>query len=257
MTTVLVTGASGRLGRILRRHLACLDGVTLRLLDKRDDGDADVAIADLAEASARWAALFENVDAVIHLAANSNQHAGWAELAAPNLDATVNLYRAAAEHGVGHVVLASSIWAAAGRRGQAGPIDARVNDPGGNAYGATKIFAERIAHASWRSHGIATTILRIGAVGAPGAANGLLRGFDAEARLSPRDLCGGVERALRTPPQGVRTMNLISHNADARFTLDEAEAAIGYVPLDHFAAPPARARFGLRRLLRRPGATKS
>ena len=234
MGTILITGAAGRLGQVLRAHLT-RDGIALRLID-RVGGDPAILEADLAEVSPAWIALFDGVDAVVHLAANGHPAARWAELVGPNIDAVLNVYRAAAAAGVAHVVLASSIWAAAGRRGDGGAIDAGVNDPGDNAYGASKIVAERIARDFQRSHGVATTILRIGAYSPDMGPARLTRGWDAEARLSRRDFCEGMERAIRSAPDGVRTLNLLSENAGRRFTLDEAREAIGFVPADRFDA---------------------
>jgi uronate dehydrogenase len=248
MLTILITGAAGTLGQLLHAHLAQADDITLRLLDRKQS-DGPVETFDLTDAAAGWSPLLAGADAVIHLAANPDPRAGWADLAGPNIDAVLNLYRAAAQQRVPHVILASSIWATAGRRHDGGPIDAMVRDPGDNPYGTTKLLAERIAHAHWRSDGIATTILRIGAYSPTGSTGGLRKGWDLEARLSPHDLCAGMDRSIRAPAQGVRTLNLISRNDHARFTLDEAEATIGYVPRDHFAAPPATAP--LRRLLAR------
>lgn len=239
MATLLITGASGTLGKVLRAHFARAGDIELRLLDRDDGGDPAIARVDLATEPSAWASLLEGVDVVLHLAANASPAATWPELIGPNVDAVLNLYHAAAARRVPHIVLASSIWAAAARRGNAGPIHANEGDAGDSPYGASKLVAERIAHAAWQSDGIAGTILRIGAYSPGGSARGLQRGWDAEARLSPRDLCAGVERAVRRRPQGVRTLNLISGNARARFTLDEAEAAIGYVAQDHHPAPSA------------------
>lgn len=249
MVSVAITGASGTVGQVLRAHFARADDVALRLVDRDARGDPAVEIFDLTADLVEWTGFLGGVDVVIHLAANSSPQAQWADLRGPNLDAALNLYRAAAEQGVRHVVLASSIWAAAARQLDSWPIGAAEMDSGTNPYGASKLFAERVAHAYWRSDRVATTILRIGALSLAGSTGGLRRGWDMEARLSPRDLCAAVDRAVRAPANGVRTLNLISRNEGARFTLHEAEAEIGYVPQDHFAAVPAVSR--LRALIGR------
>lgn len=250
MATILITGAAGKIAAALRPHLAARHGIVLRLVDKAAGNDLELHHADLTEAGSAWTSLLEGADAVIHLAANASPDANWPELTGPNIDATLNLYRAAAARKVPHVILASSIWAAAGRCADTAAIDAACQDPGGNPYGASKLIAERIAQGFWRSDGIATTVLRIGAFTTAPASDGLRAGWDAEARLSPRDLCGAVDCALRIPPDGVRTLNLISHNIGARFTLDEARETIGFVPQDHFATPKRSLRAGLRGLFK-------
>lgn len=235
---------------MLRAHLSGIDDVALRLVDRAECGDPAILIADLAVWSPAWATRFEGADVVVHLAANGHPAAGWPALVGSNVDAVLNVYLAAAAHKVPHVVLASSLWAAAGRRNDRAPIDAGDADPGDNAYGASKIVGERIAHSFWQSHGVASTILRIGAYSSDMGPARLTRGWDAEARLSRRDLCAAVELAVRGAPEGVRVLNLISANAGARFTLDEARAAIGFVPMDRFEAQGAEPLLRrMRRLL--------
>ena len=255
MTTVLITGTSGKLGRELRDHLSAMDGVVLRLTDKRPGDDDLIAQADLATRSQGWAGLLGGVNIVVHLAANADPAARWPELVAANVDAPLNLYLEAARHGVSHIVLASSIWVAAARRDDRGPIAADDADPGGSAYGASKLFAERIAHAFWLAHGVGTTILRIGAF-TPEPRPAPASDWDRAARLSRRDLCHAVELAVRDATDGVRTVNLISHNEDPRFTLDEARDLLGFVPQDRFADTRrgdllARAIGRIRRLIKR------
>ncbi len=192
----------------------------------------------MAVPSPDWSDMLADVDVIVHFAGNAHPKAGWPDMVGPNIDAPLNLYLAAARHGVRHIVLASSIWVCAGRRSDRAAIDARDADPGDSRYGATKLFAERLAHGFWLSDRIATTILRIGAYKADGeTVAGLTQGWDAETRLSSRDLCEGVRLAIGRTPEGVCTINLLSRNQNARFTLHEAEEAIGYVPQDRFETP--------------------
>ena len=65
--TILITGASGNLGRKLSQHLA--GRYALRLLD-RTARQPEVVTADLSVWEPGWVELFQGVDAVVHLAAN-------------------------------------------------------------------------------------------------------------------------------------------------------------------------------------------
>ncbi len=76
--TVLITGASGNLGRKLRA--AWQNFYDLVLIDRvADPDDPDVIVADLSELDEHWITHFHGVDTVIHLAANPNDSASWDE----------------------------------------------------------------------------------------------------------------------------------------------------------------------------------
>ncbi|MDP3660984.1 NAD(P)-dependent oxidoreductase [Phenylobacterium sp.] len=240
---VVITGAAGGIGTQLRAHLEARGGYELRLLDIDPRGDPHIIQADLSLMDDRWIAQFEGADAVVHLAANPQPNATWDALIAPSVDAVLNVYLAAAHHKVGRVVLASSIWAMAARLADAGPIEAAAQpDPGANAYGASKLFAERVAYAMWRAHGVPTVALRIG--GMREAADAIdVWGYGCW--LSVRDGCQGLELAIRAPIEGVLVANLTSANAGSRWSLETTREALGFAPQDGVAAsrnatrPPA------------------
>ena len=106
---LLLTGAAGGLGRVLRPRLAaCCD--TLRVRDIADLGAAgpneEVMPARL-EDKAAMLALLDHVDAVVHLGGISTEKAFEGILEA-NIRGTFNLYEAARIHGAHRIVFASS-----------------------------------------------------------------------------------------------------------------------------------------------------
>ncbi|GAA3239281.1 hypothetical protein GCM10020256_60250 [Streptomyces thermocoprophilus] len=104
--TVLLTGAAGGLGTLLRDLLPGY-GHTLRLLDVRPvEGAPDAVTADLADSGALREAV-RGVDAIIHLAGISLE-APFEKILKANIEGTYNLYEAAREEGVRRVVFASS-----------------------------------------------------------------------------------------------------------------------------------------------------
>jgi nucleoside-diphosphate-sugar epimerase len=232
--TVVLTGAAGNIGSKLRSHLEAKGDCALRLIDRAGGSDAAIVEADLGQRDSGWSACFAGADVVVHLAGNGDPGAEWADLVAPNVDGVVNLYLAARDHGVSRVVLASSVWAMAARRADRGTISAAAPAPGDSRYGASKLFAEQLAPAFWRSAGISTVILRLGhcakGINQPVAGER----WDDECWLSNRDLCDGLDRALRSERPGVSLVNLTSRNGARRWTLDEARAILGYVPRDAF-----------------------
>src|ERR1700730_6013132 len=103
--TVLITGATGSVGSKLRTHFAALD-VRLRLLCLNPKRDPAVMTVDLSAYDEIWARQFVDVDAVIHLAGDPYVTASWASVQL-NIDLTLNVFRAAQNHGSRRIVVAS------------------------------------------------------------------------------------------------------------------------------------------------------
>lgn len=116
---VLVTGATGFVGRGLIR--ACVDsgGVDVVAALRNAQGDAEphvdaVIIGDISDAANNWGSLLEGVDVIVHLAGRAHvvgeAHAGaLAKFRAVNLEGTTALARQARDNGVKRFILVSSI----------------------------------------------------------------------------------------------------------------------------------------------------
>ncbi|EHR71270.1 NAD dependent epimerase/dehydratase family protein [Burkholderiales bacterium JOSHI_001] len=159
---LLLTGAAGGLGQVLRPRLAaCCD--TLRVSDIADLGAAgpgeEVMPAPLQDKAAVMA-LLQGVDAVVHLGGVSTEHAFETILPA-NIVGTYHLYEAARVHGVKRIVFASSNHVT-GFYKQSETIDAtRPVRPDGY-YGLSKAFGENLAQFYFDRYGLETVSLRIG-----------------------------------------------------------------------------------------------
>lgn len=104
--TVLLTGAAGGLGTLMRDLLPSY-GYELRLLDLLPiEGEPDAITADLTDRAALREAV-RGVDAIIHLAGISLEST-FDKILKANIEGTYNLYEAAREEGVGRIVFASS-----------------------------------------------------------------------------------------------------------------------------------------------------
>lgn len=104
--TVLLTGAAGGVGTLMRELLPPY-GYRLRLFDQRPvDGEPDAITAELADTEALRAAA-DGVDAIVHLAGISLE-APFEEILRANIEGTYRLYEAARAAGVRRVVFASS-----------------------------------------------------------------------------------------------------------------------------------------------------
>lgn len=228
---VVVTGSSGRIGALLCNHLKASD--RFDLVEIADAGPPSVLQADLRRYSPDWAIWFEGADAVVHLASNPTPTIWWDDDLCGNFDMVLNVFHAAAAHAVPRVVIASSVWAMYGQRFDSGYCAPdRAPDPGVSAYGAMKVFSERVARSFHEATGISTVALRIGSfVPEPFASSdpGLSR-WAQECWLSPTDLCRGVERAIVAPNAGFAVVNLCSANCSDRWNSSQEFSKIGYVP---------------------------
>ncbi len=232
--TVLITGASGNLGRKLRDHFATL-GWTLRLLDIDPRGDSAIVAADLSAWNDRWAAQFDGVDAVVHLAGRPSPRTPWVEIVPFNIDLTINAYEAAARARVRRFVFASSNWVVAGHRFAQGPLSAATTPHPINPYGVSKLVGERLGLSYHQRWGLSVVCLRIGfcqrGENRPGPQMGMGRWGQA-MWLSNRDFCHGVERAIAADDIGFEVLNLMSDNPGMRWDIDATKRAIGYAPQD-------------------------
>ncbi len=170
MTRVLVTGASGFIGRAVIAAFA-QTGVTVRAAVRKPPqssfavGVEVMQHPDLAQPF-DWGPLLDGVDQIIHLAGIAHTSRGVAPELYDRINraATAELAAAAARAGVWHFVFVSSIRAQSGpsadhaltERDEAAPTD---------AYGRSKLAAEEAV----RSAGVPFTILRPVLLYGPGA----------------------------------------------------------------------------------------
>ncbi len=224
MATVLVTGAGGSLGRVLVPQLA-ERGDAVRLFDSRPvDLPFETVVGDIRDADAVREAM-RGVDAVVHGAAIHGIHVGtWSaqDFWSINATGTFNVYDAAREHGVPHVVLCSTMavygasaqrsddaWAVVDDEAPVRPVD---------VYGMSKHVCEILARDAARISSIDTVALRLGMfVPETFERYGFRLLFGG---VDDRDVAQAVVRALaHKPADGFAAFNVF---ADVPFTDDEA-----------------------------------
>ena len=230
---LLLTGAAGGLGRVLRPRLkACCD--TLRVSDIAELGDAaageEVRPARLEEKAA-VRALLEGVDAVVHLGGISTEQPFEAILEA-NIRGAFHLYEAARIHSVKRIVFASSNHVT-GFYKQSETIDATMPMRPDGYYGLSKAFGENLAQFYFDRYGVETVSLRIGSSFAEPADRRMLATF-----LSFDDLERLVVAALTAPVAGHSVIYGMSDNRTTWWDNTPARH-IGYRPQD--SAEPFRA----------------
>ena len=159
---LLLTGAAGGLGRVLRprlkRHCA-----VLRVSDVADLGAAGAG-EELVQASledkAAMLDLLAGVDAVVHLGGVSTEHS-FEEILPANIIGAYHVYEAARKRGVRRIVFASSNHVTGFYRQDEviGPKSPMRPD---GYYGLSKAFGENLAQFYWDRYAIETVSLRIG-----------------------------------------------------------------------------------------------
>ena len=245
---VLITGAGGLIGRVLRRELAAV--YDLRLLS-RSPLDVPGYVADVAHLEAIRPA-FENVNSVVHLAASSAVRSGWVDVLPANIVGTYNVFEAARMAGVRQVVFASSSHVTGMYEREAAPeiydvADARVFDEGvpprpDSLYGVSKGFGELLGRYYAEQHGLRAICLRIGMVvddeplrPATESVPEHERGGWLRTRtiwLSQRDCAQLFARALEADQLVYAVVYGTSDNPRQIWDLDGARRLLGYRPLD-------------------------
>ncbi|MEP2717100.1 NAD(P)-dependent oxidoreductase [Pseudophaeobacter sp.] len=162
MTRILLTGAGGGLGKVLRQKLAgsyeLLRLSDLVELDPAQAGE-EVVQCDLADAEAVMA-LAEGCDAIVHLGGMSVENSFDTILNA-NICGTYNIYEAARKQGVGRVLFASSNHAIGFHKRET-RLDASAALRPDSMYGVSKGFGELLARYYFDKYGIETACVRIG-----------------------------------------------------------------------------------------------
>lgn len=226
---VLITGASGNIGKALRSSLQ--HDYRLRLQYQKHaltelSANEESVEADI-EDFAAVTHMIEGVDAIIHLAADSYTYATWEAVRGPNIDGTYNVFEAARLAGVHKIVFASTnhvmgIY----DHEQAWPIHPEQPVRPDGYYGVSKAFGEALARYYADEFKMAMICLRIGWF--------LERPHNETALrmwLSARDLDQLVRLSLETPQQfGIYYG--VSNNQRGKWDIENARHELGYNPVD-------------------------
>lgn len=232
---VLITGATGNIGRKLAAHFRTAE-MQLRLLCRNPDHDPLVLTCDLSVFDESWAHMFEGVDTVLHIAGNPSPWAGWEQIQSANLDLLLNVLAAAQRKGVRRVVFASSNYVMAGRRFGNERLTTDLAPEPINPYGASKLVGERVGKMFAECYGLSFIAFRIGVCQRH---NGNRHGpwipfgrWGQEMWVSDRDLCEAFMCAVADETVGFGVYNLVSDNPGMRWDLQNLRHDLGFVPRD-------------------------
>lgn len=250
---ILVTGAEGVIGTAVREHLAGRYELTSLTLTPQEFPSH---VADIAELDAIRPA-FENVDAVVHLAASPAIETPWDDVHHNNIVGTYNVFEAARSAKVERVVFASSNHAVGMYELDGAPklydldderrYDHTAEIRPDSLYGVSKAYGEALGRFYAERHGLRVFCLRIGAVRATDdptvpSENPLLD-LDADGRrnrmravwLSRRDCAELIARCLDVDDVSWAVVYGVSGNPRRFWDLTHARDLLGWEPQD--AAP--------------------
>ena len=223
---LLLTGASGHLGRVLRPRLRARCDA-LRLSDRAPIDDLlageEFFRVELGDGAA-VCELAAGVDAIVHLGGVSTEQP-WTTILDGNIVGVYHLYEAARRQRVPRIVFASSNHVTGFYRQDQviGPKDPVRPD---GLYGLSKAFGENLAQLYWDRHGIETVSLRIGSAFAAPKDRRMLAtwiSFDDTERL--------IVAALTAPVVGHTVIYGLSDNTTGWWDNTSARH-IGYRPRD-------------------------
>ncbi|TFV64231.1 UNVERIFIED_ORG: NAD(P)-dependent oxidoreductase [Bacillus sp. AZ43] len=226
---VLVTGAAGRIGTVLRGGLPergwavrCLDIVPVA--DERPGEEQFVADATDLVAMVDAA---QGASAVVHLAGISGEST-WPAIRHANIDGTYCALEAARLAGVPRVVLASSNHATGYTPRPDGGLLREADAPHrpDTYYGVSKVAMEGLGSLYADRYGLDVVCLRIGSAFAEPTTTRQLSTW-----LSPADTVSLVHAALSAPAPGFAVVWGVSDNTRNWWDLTAARA-LGYDPQD-------------------------
>lgn len=223
---ILLTGAAGGLGKVLRQTLKPYASM-LRLSDivapQEAGANEEVVICDLADKAA-VDQLVKGVDAILHFGGVSVERP-FEEILGPNIAGTYHIYEAARRHGVKRVIFASSNHVV-GFYKQTETIDALAPRRPDGYYGLSKSYGEDLATFYYDRYGIETLSIRIGS------------SFDEPQNrrmlctwLSYDDLTQLIVKGLEAPNLGHTVVFGMSDNPQVWWD-NRLAAHLGYEPKD-------------------------
>ncbi len=224
---VLMTGASGNLGRMLTKALAAM-GWTLRLTDISPFPDpipanASFTRADLAD-GVTILRLAEGCGTIVHLGGVSTERP-FEDILGPNIKGLHHVYEAARrEHA--RVIFASSNHSV-GFHERTESIAPEASFLPDGFYGLSKAYGELMGRLYWFKHGVESVFIRIGSC-FPEPVNARM----LASWLSYPDLARLIVGCTTTAKVGCRVVWGASDNARMTWWRDDDRGVVGWAPQD-------------------------
>jgi uronate dehydrogenase len=223
MATILLTGAAGGIGTILRPRLT-RPGRTLRLLDvvPVHAGPGEEAVTASVTDMAAMTSACDGVDAIIHLGGIASE-APWDRTLDVNINGTYVVFEAARRAGVPRVIFASSNHAVGFTPRSEFPVPDYAFPAPDTYYGVSKVAGEALAALYSHRYGMDAICVRIlSCFPRPMTARML------STWLSPDDAGRLFEACLTAPSPGFRVIFGVSANTRGGWVSLAEARSLGY-----------------------------
>ena len=242
MKRVLITGISGLIGGVLKEELT--KNYEIFGLDRIPSEDSNLTAADISDYQSILPA-FKDIDTVIHLAANLNVEASWEEVLPSNIIGTYNVFHAARQASVKHIIFASTNRVTHGyekdepyssivagkyeglKPGEFPMISENLPVRPDSFYAVSKLFGENLGRFYYEKYDIPVTCLRIGSVNKSNKPE-LIRDF--ATFCSHRDLAQLVEKCVEADNLTFDIFYGVSQNTWRFWSYENAQSKLGYSP---------------------------
>ena len=227
MKTILLTGASGRIGRCLR--MALRDSYRLILFNRSaidDLGPSETLVrGDTSDAAALEAA-GSGADVIVDMAGVSDVQPFRTALLPTNILGTYNMFECARVNRIPRVIYASTHHVI-GLHPAGAMLDERAALRPDSMYGVTKCFAEATGRLYAEKAGLQVICLRIGFFGSQPTDERHLAVW-----ISSGDMARLVRSSIEAPKIHFEIVYGISHNSRRWWDLERARQVLGYAPED-------------------------
>jgi len=229
---VLITGAAGKVGRMLTSRLHDrYDFILAGRHGGRSDEGIEIREVDMRD-FAQVRLVMDGVDTVVHLAGDASPQATWESVLENNIVGTRNVLEAARDANVRRVVFASSNHAMGMYdRESDWPVYNTQQPRPDSLYGVSKVFGETIGRFYHDEYGLEFIALRIG------WSTEEIHSTDADVLramwLSPDDTAQVIRCAIEAKvPFGI--YYAVSDNPNRRWDMTDTMLDLGYRPKDRW-----------------------
>lgn len=230
---ILITGAAGRIGTVLRHGLR--ERYDLRLLYHNTVHPAEpgeeVHVSSITDMDKILAAT-EGIHTVVHMAGDPNGSSSFEDILEANIRGVYTVYEASKQNGVHRVIFASTNHVIGYYEKNGLYTTTEMNARPDSFYGASKAYGEDLGRYYSDAFGLSVICLRIGSFQPPEKV--INRSIDRilSSWLSHRDTVQLVWRSIESDVQFGIYFG-ISGNTRAYWDLSNAREELGYDPEDN------------------------